>query len=68
MEFEKNLNKLEKLVASLESNELSIDEAMKRYKEGLMLAEQCEKELAELKGKITILNNDYSLADGDIDE
>lgn len=68
MEFEKNLNKLEKLVTSLENNELSIDEAMKRYREGLELAERCEKELAELKGKITILNNDYSLADGDIDE
>lgn len=38
--------KLEKLVKSMESGELSLDDSIKAYEEGLKLLKICESELA----------------------
>lgn len=53
--FEKDLAKLEKIVAELEEGGLSLDDSLKRFEEGIKLARRCEKALAEVEQKIEVL-------------
>ena len=62
--FEKDLEKLEEIVAALEEGELPLDDALKRFEEGIKLAKRCEKALADAEKKIEILTKN---ADGGLD-
>ncbi len=53
--FEKNLEKLEQIVQNLEKGELTLEDALKQFEEGIRLARQCEKALSEAERKIEIL-------------
>jgi exodeoxyribonuclease VII small subunit len=53
--FEKDLERLEKIVGELEEGELSLDDSLKRFEEGVKLSKRCEKALAEAEKKIEIL-------------
>ena len=53
--FEKDLEKLEEIVAALEEGELPLDDARQRFEEGIKLANRCEKALADAEKKIEIL-------------
>ncbi|MGC8846362.1 MAG: exodeoxyribonuclease VII small subunit, partial [Candidatus Hydrogenedens sp.] len=53
--FEKDLEKLEQIVQNLEKGELTLEEALKQFEEGIRLARQCEKALSEAERKIEIL-------------
>lgn len=44
--FEDALSRLEDIVATMESNDCSLDELMKNYTEGIKLGNYCEKMLA----------------------
>lgn len=50
--FEENLSQLETLVTQLESNELSLDEAMKAFETGIKLTRECQQSLAEAEQKV----------------
>ena len=52
LKFEEALEKLEKIVEDLEGGDLSLDESMKRYEEGIRLSKLCSKRLEEAKKKI----------------
>lgn len=54
--FEKDLEKLEQVVEALETGGLSLDDALKRFEEGIKLARRCEKALSEAEKKIEILS------------
>lgn len=54
-EFEKSLMRLEEVVKRLESTELSLDEAMKLFEEGVKLSRDCQKQLEEAEGRVEIL-------------
>ena len=54
-EFEKSLSRLEEVVKRLESTDLSLDEAMKLFEEGVKLSRDCQKQLEEAEGKVEIL-------------
>ena len=54
-EFEKSLTRLEEVVKRLESTDLSLDEAMKLFEEGVRLSRDCQKQLEEAEGKVEIL-------------
>jgi len=62
-EFEKSLARLEEVVKRLESTDLSLDEAMKLFEEGVKLSRDCQKQLEEAEGKVEIL---LKKADGKI--
>jgi len=62
--FEKDLERLEATVAALEEGGLSLDDAIKRFEEGIKLAKRCEKALAEAEKKIEMLTAN---ADGDLE-
>lgn len=53
--FEKDLEKLEAIVGSLEEGGLSLDDSLKKFEEGIKLAKRCEKALQEAEKKIEIL-------------
>lgn len=53
--FEKAMEKLEKIVGELESGEITLDEALKKYEEGVKLSRICQGRLSEAEKKIEIL-------------
>jgi exodeoxyribonuclease VII small subunit len=55
IKFEDALKKLEKIVADLEKGDLSLDEALKKYQEGLELSRVCSQKLDAAKKKVDVL-------------
>jgi exodeoxyribonuclease VII small subunit len=53
--FEKSLEKLESIVKKLESGELSLEDSIKAFEEGVRLAQNCGKKLDEAEKKVEIL-------------
>ena len=53
--FEEALARLETLVGELEGGRVSLDESMKKFSDGMQLANLCTKKLAEAEKKIEIL-------------
>ena len=62
--FEKDLEKLEQIVEALEEGELSLDESLKKFEEGIKLGRRCEKALSAAEKKIEILMKN---ADGELE-
>ena len=62
--FEKDLEKLEKIVEALEEGELSLDDSLKKFEEGIKLGRRCEKALSAAEKKIEVLMKN---ADGDLE-
>ncbi|MFH1678573.1 MAG: exodeoxyribonuclease VII small subunit [Candidatus Omnitrophota bacterium] len=52
IDFEKALKRLEKIVHDLEEGNLPLDEALKKYEEGIELASGCSKLLKDAKAKV----------------
>ncbi len=55
--FEGNLEKLEKLTADIKRSDISLEEALKDFEEGIKLARGMEKEIDAIEGKIQQLMN-----------
>lgn len=55
LSFEKALEKLEEIVEELEGGDLPLDEALKKYEEGVRLAVLCNKKLETAQKKVEIL-------------
>ncbi len=55
IEFETALKKLESLVEKLENGDLSLEEALKSYEEGVRMADICSKRLTEAERKVEVL-------------
>ena len=53
-QFEKALEDLEKIVEAMESGELTLDQALKKYEEGVGLVRACQSKLIETEKKIAI--------------
>lgn len=53
--FEENLAKLEKLTADIKRSDISLEDALKDFEEGIKLAAGMEKQLDEIEGKVQIL-------------
>jgi len=53
--FESALQKLEKITEELESGELSLENSLKKFDEGVKLADFCNAQLTDAKAKVEIL-------------
>lgn len=53
--FEKALLELQKKVQLLESGDLSLEDALKNYEEGIGLARKCQSDLKKAEQKISTL-------------
>ncbi|MCJ7615501.1 MAG: exodeoxyribonuclease VII small subunit [Desulfobacterales bacterium] len=63
--FEKSLKQLEQIVQELESGNLPLEKAMKKFEEGVKLSKYCSEKLDETEKKISVLLRDNK---GDITE
>lgn len=54
-DFERCLGRLEEIVKRLENANLSLDDAMKLFEEGVSLSRDCQKQLEEAEGRVEIL-------------
>src|SRR6266849_2122745 len=54
-EFERSIERLEEIVRRLEGANLSLDEAMKLFEEGVQLSKGCHKHLEQAEGQVEIL-------------
>lgn len=54
-QFEKALEDLEKIVEAMESRELTLDQALKKYEEGVALIRACQTKLTDAEKKIEVL-------------
>lgn len=52
MKYEDAINRLEEIVSLLEKNDISLDEALKIYEEGIKLTAFCKEKLDTAKAKI----------------
>lgn len=53
--FESDLKKLEEVVERLERGDLSLDDSVKLFEEGVKLSNACKAELDKAEGKIQVL-------------
>ncbi|CDE10101.1 exodeoxyribonuclease 7 small subunit [Clostridium sp. CAG:354] len=62
--FEEAMKKLEQITAELEKGDLSLDEAVKKFEEGIKLSKECNKILEDSEKRINILiNNDGNITE-----
>ena len=63
MHFEEAFKRLEQIVGNLESGDLSLEESMKLFEEGIGLTEACKSRLEDAEQKIQLLlkNSDGKL-------
>ncbi len=55
--FEEKLERLEKISSDIKKSDVTLEEALKYFEEGITLARTMEKELDRIEGKIQILMN-----------
>ena len=58
IKFEKALSRLETIVTELEAGELSLDESLRIFEEGVKLSKSCLKMLDDAERKVEILVQD----------
>ena len=61
IDFEKSLSKPESIVEVLESENVSLEESVKKFEEGISLVKSCQKQLKDAELKVNKLLDDGSL-------
>lgn len=69
MGFEKDIEKLEQIIAKLEVENISIDESLTLYSEAIKLGNKLVEEIKDSKGKLELLNENLTKInlDGELD-
>ena len=52
------LKKLQEILEEIESDKLSLEESLEKYKEGVELSKKCQKALSEAKQIIKVLDDE----------
>lgn len=55
--FEENLSRLEQLTQDIKRSDISIEDALKDFEEGIKLSREMEKEIDRIEGRIQQLMN-----------
>ena len=55
MDFEKKLGRLEEIVGKMETGELSLEDSLKLFEEGVKLSRDCNAQLSEAEQKVKLL-------------
>ncbi len=63
LNFEDSLAKLESIVDALEDNDVSLEESVKKFEEGIKLVKDCQKQLQEAELKVNKLMSDGEILD-----
>lgn len=62
--FQQAMDRLEEITAKLEKNEISLEEAISLFEEGLHLVNDCDQQLKQFEAKVATLMNDYEAGEG----
>ena len=57
-QLEEAFEKLEKTVAALEREDISLEESFRIYQEGMELLKKCNLEIDQVEKKVLVLNED----------
>ncbi len=63
--FEENIKELEEIVRALDSGDVSLEEMLKLFEEGVKRTKECTQQLKNAEQKITMLMKN---ADGEVEE
>ena len=63
LNFEDSLAKLEGIVDALVDNDVSLEESVKKFEEGIKLVKDCQKQLKEAELKVNKLMGDGEILD-----
>ena len=55
MSFEKKLKRLEEIVEKMEAGEISLDDSLQLFEEGVKLSKDCSKDLNQAEKKVQTL-------------
>lgn len=55
MDFEKKLTRLEDIVTKMEGGDLSLEDSLKFFEEGVKLSRECNLQLAQAEQKVKLL-------------
>ena len=58
--FEHSISRLEKIVTSLEQGDVPLDESLKIYEEGILLAKECMESLNKAELRVKQLTKDIN--------
>ncbi len=58
LNFEQLMEKLEDITNKLEKEQLSLDDSVKLFEEGMKISKECNTKLEDAEKRITILIND----------
>lgn len=64
--FSEAFQELEELTKWFETEEIDLDEGLKKFERGLELAQICKKKLAEVENKVTTLKKKFDTLEGDL--
>ena len=68
MNFEENVEQLEKVVQELENGNLNLEDSIKKFEEGMAISKKCNEILEEAEKKITVLiKKDYGVEEEDFE-
>ena len=56
--FESDLKKLQEILMDIESDKLTLEESIDKYKEGVELSKKCQKALDDAKQIIKVLDDE----------
>ena len=56
--FESDLKKLQDILEDIESDKLSLEQSIEKYKEGVELSKKCQKALDDAKQIIKVLDDE----------
>lgn len=68
MSFEESLKRLQSIVDALEKGEITLDETLTKFEEGMRLVDRCHAKLDEAEKKLKILVKDSDGRFSEIDE
>ena len=67
--IESRLSELEAILEELESGDLELDQALKKFEQGVKLSRECQKTLEDAEMKIKILmDNELKETDQNLDQ
>lgn len=55
MDFEKKLNRLEEIVGKMEAGDVSLEDSLKFFEEGVKLSRECNSQLSQAEQKVKLL-------------
>lgn len=55
MDFEKKLTRLEEIVTKMEAGDLSLEESLKLFEEGIKNSRECNDQLSKAEEKVKLL-------------